>query len=111
MSGWGNYSAGIGAGFRFARFARIAVFFDGAIGRFECKSRILGAFLQIVSHYDHPGLRCPGCCAISNGKGLDVLSFEVFTLPALTCHGLHYLQCFLMAREGGLSVKTYLLRC
>ena len=83
MIGWGNYSAGTGAGLRFARFARIAVFFDGAIGRFECKSRILGAFLQIVSHYDHPGLRCPGCCAISNGKGLDVLSFEVFTLFTL----------------------------
>ena len=73
----------LGLGFDLQDLQELQCFLIVHIGRDECKSRILGAFLQIVSHYDHPGLRCPGCCAISNGKGLDVLSFEVFTLFTL----------------------------
>ena len=37
-------------------------------------------------------------------------SVGVFTLPALTCHGLHYLHCFLIAQEGYLSVKTIFVK-
>ena len=33
------------------------------------------------------------------------------SLPALTCHGLHYLHFFLIVPDACLSVKTPLLMC